>query len=331
MVPPPFITGWLRLPNELKAHIFDFLPLTAVIAFSSVAPTFGMYALKRLRHRLTVLTERYNLPLYTLLLILDRSNAVISGSVALELVHPTGLIPNNLDFFCPNQEADDLCSFLMSKHYVPVPDTPILPLIIDDVPGHNCIDSVRTLRHSGTGATIHVIVSTSASPLAPIFSAHSTLVMNFISANGVYSCYPTLTESSTGVRNVTDKIVPVQPRRLLDQEKYLRRGFSLIDGCGPLSATAVHAAQETCIHRTRCLIDPFTAVFPFDIFRLSASFWPKTEWRLGCQLMLGEGNIVTAETLIEVSCDGTDTWMHGNNLGRVSLAERAIFSTLTPS
>ncbi|KAF6741987.1 hypothetical protein DFP72DRAFT_778810, partial [Ephemerocybe angulata] len=126
--------------------------------------------------------------------MLDRYNTVISGSTALELVHPTGLVPRNLDFVCPNQEADALCSFLISKRYIPIADTAVFPLIIDDVPGQNCIESVRKLRHSVTGALIHVIVSTSSSALAPIFSAHSTIVMNFVSANGFYCCYPMLTE-----------------------------------------------------------------------------------------------------------------------------------------
>ncbi|KAF6745775.1 hypothetical protein DFP72DRAFT_1076920 [Ephemerocybe angulata] len=325
-----FLTGWLRLPNELKHHVFGFLSLSDVVSFSNVSLSFRAFALRCLRHRLTLLTEPYDLPLYLLLLILDRTNTVISGSLALELVHPTGLIPNNLDFFCPNQEADEICSFLFTKGYDPVPDTVIRPLIIDDVPGHNCIEAVCTLRHSVKGSIIHVVVSTSSSPLAPIFSAHSTFLMNFISANAVYSCYPSLTERCTGVRNVTDKMVAVQPRREQDQEKYLHRGFSFVEGCPPLSDTAPHVVGETCLHVTRTLIDPSMVVLPFDMFRSSAQFWPKTEWRLGCQLQLSDEEIVTAETLIEVYCDGTDHWMHGNNLGRVSLAERALLSTLPP-
>ncbi|KAF6741295.1 hypothetical protein DFP72DRAFT_880026, partial [Ephemerocybe angulata] len=266
-----------------------------------------------------------------LLLILDRSNAVISGSVALELVHPTGLIPNNLDLFCPSTEANALCSFLISRNYVPVPNTIVYPLIIDDIPGQNCIEAFRTLRHAVRESIIHVIVSTSSSPLPPIFSAHSTFMMNFISANGVYSCYPTLTTQNLGVRNVTDKMVKVQPRRELDQAKYERRGFSFVEGCPPLAETRAtpHPVGEECLHRTRTLTDSITAALPFDIFRSSSSFWPKTEWRLGCKLKLSGEEIVTAETLIEVHCDGDDDWIHGNNVGRLSVAERAIFRTLT--
>ncbi|KAF6741368.1 hypothetical protein DFP72DRAFT_1084375 [Ephemerocybe angulata] len=141
------------------------------------------------------------------MLILDRSNTVISGSIALELVHPTGLTPRNLDLVCPNREADDVCTFLMTKNYNPIPDVPLYPLIIDDVPGRNCIESVRRLRHSEKGSIIHIIVSTSSSPLATVFSTHSTFVMNFVSANGIYSCYPSMTERNIGVRNVTDKII----------------------------------------------------------------------------------------------------------------------------
>ncbi|KAF6747100.1 hypothetical protein DFP72DRAFT_1075746 [Ephemerocybe angulata] len=323
-----FITGWLKLPNELKVHVFGFLSLSDVVSFCQVSLPFRAFALRRLRHRLTLLIEPYELPLYTLLLILDRTNTVISGSLALELVHPTGIIPNNLDLYCPNQEADAICSFLFTKGYVPVPDHPIYPLIIDDVPGRNCIEAVRTLRHTAKGAIIHVVVSDSSSPLAPVFSVHSTFMMNFISANAIYSCYPSLTEQGIGVRNVTDKMVQVQPRRQQDQEKYIRRGFVYVEGCPPLSDTAPHVVGETCLHRTRAITDPLTAVLPFDMFRSSASFWPKTEWRMGCQFRLSAQEVVTAETLIEVYCDGTDNWMHGNNLGRVSLAERAILSTL---
>ncbi|KAF6758496.1 hypothetical protein DFP72DRAFT_1167358 [Ephemerocybe angulata] len=325
-----FFAGWLKLPPELKDHVFDFLSLSDVISFCQVSLPFRAYAIRRMRTRLVGLTERYELPLYTLLLILDRTNAVISGSLALELVHPTGLVPNNLDFVCPIQEADGLCSFLFTKGYVPVPDRPIFPLIIDDVPGRNCIEAVRTLRHSVRGSIIHVIVSTSSSPLTPIFSAHSTFLMNFVSASAIYSCYPSLTEKCIGVRNVTDKMVTVQPRRQQDQEKYMHRGFTFVEGCQPLSGTSPHVVTETCLHRTRAVIDPETAVLPFDMFRSSSSVWPKTEWRLGCKLILSGGDVVTAETLIEVYCDGTDNWMHGNNLGRLIVSNIVVPLVLAP-
>ncbi|KAF6751806.1 hypothetical protein DFP72DRAFT_850321 [Ephemerocybe angulata] len=323
-----FITGWRRLPNELKDHVFDMLSLSDVISFADVSLPFRHFALKRMRLRLTQLTERYDLPLYTLLLVLDRTNSVIGGSLALELVHPTGLIPNNMDLYCPQQEADDLCGFLLSKGYEPVPDTLVFPLIVDDVPGRNCIQAVRTLYNPVKQSTIHVILSTSSSALPPIFSAHSTFLMNFVSANGIYSCYPSLTERDIGVRNVTDKLVDIQPRRVEDQDKYIRRGFSYVDGCPPLSMSSPHIVAETCLHLTRTLTDGITAVLPFDMNRSSCSYWPKSEWRMGCELKLTGGEVVRAETLIEVYCDSTDNWMHGNNLGRVSLAERAILRTV---
>ncbi|KAF6752334.1 hypothetical protein DFP72DRAFT_748644, partial [Ephemerocybe angulata] len=190
----PFFIGWRKLPNELKEHVFGFISLSDVISFADVALSFRHYAVKCLRHRLTLLIEPYALPLYSLLLVLDRSNSVIGGSLALELVHPTGLIPNNLDLYCPNQEADDLCGFLLSQVYDPVPDTIVYPLIVDDTPGRNCIEAVRTLHHPVKGSTIHIIISDSSSALPPIYSVHSTFLMNFVSANGIYSCYPSLTE-----------------------------------------------------------------------------------------------------------------------------------------
>ncbi|KAF5340556.1 hypothetical protein D9611_007440 [Ephemerocybe angulata] len=327
----PFITSWARLPNELKDLIFGYLSLSDIISFANVSLPFRFFAIKFMRHRLTQLIEPYRLPLYTLLLVLDRTNSVISGSLALELVHPTGLNPNNLDIFCPNQEADDLCGFLTTKGYFQVPDDPVLPLIIDDVQGHNSIEAVRTLRHLDTDATIHIVVSTSSSALAPVFASHSTFVMNFISAAGIYSCYPSLTEQNKGMRIVTDNVVDTQPRRQLDQAKYLQRGFSYIEDCSPLSATTPHTYSERCLHYTRTVTDPITAVFPFDIFCSSCSFWPKTEWRSGCRLELRSGEIVTAESLIQVYCDGDHHWMHGNNLGRMSLQQRTILSTLTAS
>ncbi|KAF6744485.1 hypothetical protein DFP72DRAFT_1076362 [Ephemerocybe angulata] len=326
-----FFSRWRRLPNELKCHTFGFLSLSDVISFCDISLQFRVFAIECLRLRLSDLTANYDIPLYTLLLILDRSNSVISGSTALELVHPTGLTPRNLDFICPNQEADAVCSFLMSKEYIPIAEAPVHPLIIDDVPGRNCIESVRRLRHSVKGSIIQVIVSTSSSPLATVFSFHSTFVMNFISANGMYSCYPKMTERNVGVRNVTDKMVQIQPRRLLDQEKYERRGFSFVEGCPPLSDRFPHIVGDTCLHLTRSVTDPSMAVLPFDIFRSSCSFWPKTGWRLGCRIELPSGEVVTAETLIEVDCDGTETWIHGNNPGRVSLIERAMLGSLRDS
>ncbi|KAF6741384.1 hypothetical protein DFP72DRAFT_1084090 [Ephemerocybe angulata] len=194
-----FIQQWYRLPNELKCHVFGFLSLSDVISFAHTSLQFRVFALDCLRLRLNELVTEYRLSLYTLFMILDRFNTVISGSTALEIVHPTGITPNNLDLLCPKQEADSLCSFLMFKGYTPlVPQATIGPSIIDDTPGQNCIDSVRFLRQPSSGAIIHVLVATSASPLVTLFSFHSTFTMNFISAHAIYSCYYSLTEQNKG-------------------------------------------------------------------------------------------------------------------------------------
>ncbi|KAF6744175.1 hypothetical protein DFP72DRAFT_1078890 [Ephemerocybe angulata] len=321
-----FVKCWYRLPNELKCHVFGFLSLSDVIAFANTNLQFRVFALDCLRLRLGEMLKEYRLSLYTLFIILDRFNSVVSGSTALEIVHPTGLIPNNLDLVCPTDQADDLCSFLIFKGYTPqLDEATIGPSIIDDTPGQNCIEALRTLRHPSTGAIIHVLVATSASPLVAVFSFHSTFIMNFISAQAVYSCYPSLTEQNTGLRNVSDNRVVVQPRRLLDEAKYQQRGFAYLPPCPPLQESdRSHPVNDRCLHRPRSLVDFTTATLPFNIFLSSCSFWPKTEWRLGCHFRLPDGSVVVAECLVEVNSDGTDKWMHGNHPTGLSLAERAI-------
>ncbi|KAF6744189.1 hypothetical protein DFP72DRAFT_785582, partial [Ephemerocybe angulata] len=182
-----------QLPTELKLSIFHRLPLRDVVHFSYVSLQFRLFALHCLRRRLSDILTAYNLDIYSVFLSLDRCNTVVAGSTALEIVCPSSITPNNLDFLCPVTESNLFISYLRHNDYCVMVDPTFGPPSIDEDPGQNAISTVVTLLHPTAQTTIHVIVSSSSSALAPLFLSHSTFAMNFISASGFYCCYPQLT------------------------------------------------------------------------------------------------------------------------------------------
>ncbi|KAF6759699.1 hypothetical protein DFP72DRAFT_1063437 [Ephemerocybe angulata] len=269
-MPPSFIDGWFKLSPELKDYVMRFLQLQDLSAYAAVSDDFRLYAVKCIRSRLTSLVKPYGFNASSAIALLTRHNAVIGGSLALELVNPTGLVPANLDFMCPRHSAYNVLDSLMRCGYVLKKDPIIGPVVVDEARGRNSIHEVGTLWNEELRALIHVVVSTELSPLAPIYSGHSTILMNFVSAHGVYSCYPLITSRRQGFRNISDTEVAIQPRRILDQEKYLARGYSYLEPCPAdyrSNPSALHGASEHCLHTIRYAGDQLTACLPFDVFK----------------------------------------------------------------
>ncbi|KAF6759526.1 hypothetical protein DFP72DRAFT_1063885 [Ephemerocybe angulata] len=317
-VPVPFAQLWEHLPAELKLSIFFRLPLRDVINFSYVSLHSRLFALHSLRQRLSELLLPYHLNVYSVFLALDRCNTVVAGSTALELVCPSSITPNNIDFLCPITEANLFISYLIHNDYRVLEDPFFGPPSIDDDPGQNAVRDVVILYHPTTNATIHAIISVSSSALAPLFQSHSTFVMNFISASGFYSCYPELTAEKEGFRNVTDVETEAQPRRRMDEDKYIARGFRYRQPCPPKEERELNAPpRESCLHSKRELTDNVTAILPFNVFHLSASYWPKTKWRLGFILKRPGRSNKIIEGMVGVSAEGKEEGIHCNHTSNI--------------
>jgi hypothetical protein len=157
---------------------------------------------------------------------MEETRSVISGSAALEIVLPGTCDPNDLDLYCPEDSSDTVIDFLKSYGYVDIHHTGPLPAKTpaassdgregtldttdtevdwyqEDYALRTTIKAVFALHHCVDGRKINVIQSASASSVAPIFTFHSTCVMNAVTHSGAISFYPSLTFKKLGACDIS--------------------------------------------------------------------------------------------------------------------------------
>ncbi|KAH7918703.1 hypothetical protein BV22DRAFT_1024126, partial [Leucogyrophana mollusca] len=121
----------------------------------------------------------------------------ISGSVALYFFDPAGgWAPSDMDLYVPRRRSKRVLRYLTAAGYAPLDRThEVRPQY-----GTECgVANVVTLCN-GT-CTIDVIIAVMNAAIAPIFRFHSTTVMNYISADGFFCAYPTLTSKKRALAN----------------------------------------------------------------------------------------------------------------------------------
>jgi hypothetical protein len=102
--------------------------------------------------------------------------------------------------------------------------------------------AVGKFRHRRSGRTIGLIIVRSSNPVPHIFTFHSTLPMNFLSAHSIYCAYPELLDANVCMVNPRHDWMP--ERRYQEEEmpampenvhrfriflKYMWRGFKVKD------------------------------------------------------------------------------------------------------
>lgn len=222
--------------------------------------------------------------------MLHRHNAVLSGSAALRVAFPDNWEAGDLDFYCPATEFADFCRDLRRFGYVstrPVVKTPYW----------KCSAGIRRiayLANSVTGTTVNVIESTTESPLTPIFFFHSTVVMNVVSADGVTSFYPSLTNDKKGElirlssRSGIDRALGLcnfldDSRRRRNEHalaKYRTRGYSFIKCCDRVGDHQCGGRDRACLQKLRQVADAGVCSLPFNPDR-ECVFFPRVLWKLG--------------------------------------------------
>lgn len=130
--------------------------------------------------------------------MMQSTGTILSGSAALEMALPGSAPPNDLDFYCPRGQLTSVLTFFVHhQEYVDVTEgtgecDPYGDLWVG-------IKAVHRMQHtSHPSRTINVIESTTPSPIVPVLFFHSTVVMNFVSSDGLMMLYPTLTSKKRG-------------------------------------------------------------------------------------------------------------------------------------
>ncbi|KAI5982148.1 hypothetical protein EDD15DRAFT_2139648, partial [Pisolithus albus] len=155
--------------------------------------------------------------------ILRACDTVVSGSTALHVMLPkdgTAWSPRDLDIYVPQATSQRLLRKVQSEGYAMVKDTDL------NGEGYRNLKVSRVYVLTKGQQHIDVVVSSTSAAISPILQFHSTAVMNFVSAETIFSCYPSLTLRHLSMMNPAYLYFGATTAGVLEAAvKYKSRGF----------------------------------------------------------------------------------------------------------
>lgn len=169
-----------------------------------------------------------------LLLIMRITGALISGSSVLTVLEPCGnWKPNDLDIYVPRGFHHTIVKLFELDGFVVTSGQQNLLFATQTtiVPDYTGSGIAFVIKLAKDGRFVDIVVSQQGRPpFTCIARFHSTAVMNFISADGIFSAYPCLTHSGISLANkIPHASAPNQPtpRLIVAYKKYQERGYNI--------------------------------------------------------------------------------------------------------
>ncbi|KAI0349345.1 hypothetical protein OH77DRAFT_1381500, partial [Trametes cingulata] len=165
--------------------------------------------------------------------VLRSTEAVLGGSAALKLFCNGFDDVGDYDIFVPSWAHDEVVWYLSAEEHYAIDDTSVVdnrgrPMYSD--PNYlTGISRVTTLRRPSTA--VDIIASTDDCATTPLRTSWTTLLMNFVTADGACCAYPSLTAQHRGLFHMGRILDPSYPHDgtptdVAGMNKYIKRGFS---------------------------------------------------------------------------------------------------------
>lgn len=238
------------------------------------------------------------------------TNSVISGSSLLPVLTDCDFTPNDLDIYVPRlSESEMLAALELQGFVIHRTESSSYASII-------CIARVHWLtkvRH-----VINLVVVDSENAALAMLYFHSTIVMNFLSTNGLFCAYPDLTLNKMSIPNPTMLDGFSRQRTLRCIEKYQERGIRYTDNLRGWSRWAKHACGQdpNCPTTLRTLHDGHGLFIP-----LTSHLTPPTSTSEVPLRMVYDGYNSAIWSLGGGSCTPDDTLYH-----RTFVSSIAVYS-----
>jgi len=228
-----------------------------------------LYVLSRVYSLIT----RFGLNPEGILKLLKDNRSIISGSAALHALFTGANIapfdPKDIDFYIPHYRRDAVVEYFIEETEFDIIAS--YPRLAGAPYDSQYMTEVIIMKSQD--AIINIIISSTKNPMDPLFSFHSTCVMNAITAYGIWSAYPSLTLDFQNLINPlrSGNNTACSILRLKGcMEKYRQRGFK---DALTLSAWKEHKLHEcstypSCPHTERNTRDEGTLFFPFDSLKV---------------------------------------------------------------
>ncbi|KAG6849243.1 hypothetical protein H0H93_010125 [Arthromyces matolae] len=204
-------------------HVLDIvraLPFGDVVALAGTCTIFREIIKEHLLNKVHLLLAHFDLD-GEFLDVLHETGAVISGSSALSVINPSTFQPGDLDLYVSWEYTQVLLDRLTNTYQMTIIPRPSVPKY-EEHPGP--ISAVYTLQH---GVHKVDIIESRNYAMMPIFSFHSTAVMNCITSTSLFCAYPHLTSTyrnlaSWAFEPMVDEFIA---RRQAKLDKYAAYGY----------------------------------------------------------------------------------------------------------
>ncbi|KAI5992236.1 hypothetical protein EDD15DRAFT_2368509 [Pisolithus albus] len=212
--------------TELVHHMLSSCDLPDVQQFGATSRWNSQLVRGYLQWRLATVGGQYFTEGKTLVDLLHTCDAVVSGSTALHVLLPvygTAWAPGDLDIYVAPPTSQCLLQKLLFEGYTTVKDVDL------NEKGYTYFKIARLFVLTKGHRHIDVIVSSTSCAISPILQFHSMAVMNFISADTIFCCYPTLTLRHLSMMNAAFLYFGASTGTVMEAvTKYQGRGFRFV-------------------------------------------------------------------------------------------------------
>lgn len=291
---------------EIIDYILGFSSIPTLLRLQATSTAHYVLVRKHIYRRSRLLVRPFVTEPENLFLVLKLSRAAISGSSALRFMLPymsQDWTCKDLDIYTPQIESEVVVNFFLLEGYKVAKMAKAKP------PYRPGMFDVTTMIKGAR--SIDVVMMPHTSFFTTISRFHLSCLINFLSADGFFSAYPTLTNAEyslvshlafTGNGDTSPRDTTVEAYR-----KYQRRGFKLLhlpktvnlprsEDTAPMHSCGV---SVWCPHTPRTTNDPHCLYVPFEANPTSVTYdRPSNRGLYGC----GFG---TLWILGGPSCDGT--------------------------
>jgi len=215
--------------------------------------------------------------------VLRRSLGIVSGSVALHyLAEPSGWVPGDMDVYASPSGSAMIMDYLIDKENYNLTS-------VHNMYGgvgwssRKSVLEVSKFERPGDSVKIDLITCVDSNLVTCITSFHSTVVMNILTADSVYSLYPRLTFMCRGFWGLAPRLTAYSQTTHDAMDKYRRRGYNIQIGTG--------SWKRPCGSYCPVFVRRFDSVHTFHyVFCVSgessipaSSAWTSVRWRLGIE------------------------------------------------
>lgn len=176
--------------------IFNKLPTASLITLTSTWYENHAAVLMYIQHQIAHLLTHFISSLHEFLLTLGIAHSIISGSTMLKMLfgyENSYWLSSNLDLYTPVGCMSPFHEYLLADRYMNG------GMVTRSLYAGSVTHSITTFWCREL--KVNVVESRKETVLMPIFEFHSTMLMNFISANAIFSAYPLLTAAGHTVIN----------------------------------------------------------------------------------------------------------------------------------